>query len=64
MGNRGDGFLCRNEALVAFGLGEASSVDEITIHWPSGGRQTIPNVQANQRLIVVENESQPFAILD
>ena len=37
----GDGYLCRNEAVVSFGLGNATKVDEIVIDWPSGVQQTL-----------------------
>ncbi len=57
----GDGFLCRNEVLASFGLGEIDVVDQITIEWPSGRRQTIETIKADQRLLVIENEPEPFA---
>ena len=42
-----------HEAVVSFGLGESGVVDKITIEWPSGPRQTIESVEADQRLLIV-----------
>ena len=58
----GDGYLCRNEPVVAFGLGEVESVDRIVIQWPRGARQELMNVKADQRLLVVESEPIAFPI--
>ena len=58
----GDGFFSRNEAFVSFGVGETETVDRLEITWPSGATQTIDNVAANRRLLVVENESEPFPL--
>ena len=37
-----------------FGLGPADTVDSVTVRWPSGKVQTLTDVAANQRLMVVE----------
>jgi hypothetical protein len=37
-----------------FGLNRASSVDRVEIAWPSGTRQTLTNVEANQWIKVKE----------
>ena len=57
----GDGYLCRNEAVVSFGLGDVARVDEITIAWPSGVKQTIADVPVDHRILLVEGESEPFS---
>lgn len=51
------GFLSSNEPLVHFGLGSAKSVDKLEIRWPSGIRQVLRDVEANQWVTVVEPES-------
>jgi hypothetical protein len=58
----GDGFFCRNEPMISFGLGEIKTVEEMTIHWPSGKTQSIQDLQTNQRLLVIENQSAPFSL--
>lgn len=58
----GDGYLCRNEQVVSFGLGDATVVDRIEIAWPSGETQTIEQVPANRRILVVENDSSAFTL--
>ena len=29
----GDGYLCRNEATVSFGLGDVTSIDRVVVRW-------------------------------
>lgn len=56
----GDGYFCRNEAIVCFGLGDAVLAREILIRWPSGTEQRLENVAADQSWLIVENEPDPF----
>jgi tetratricopeptide (TPR) repeat protein len=56
----GDGFFSRNEPVVCFGLGVHRAIDNVIIHWPSGHGQNFENIKVDQRLLIVENESQPF----
>jgi hypothetical protein len=39
---------------VHFGLGSASRAETVTLRWPSGQVQTLSDVAANQRIVVVE----------
>lgn len=58
----GDGYLCRNENVVCFGLGEASMVERLQVRWPDGQLQTFRDVSANQRLLIIEGDSSIFAL--
>lgn len=58
----GDGFFCRNEPVVAFGLGQLASVESMTVIWPSGRIQKITAPPVDRRLLVIENESQAFVL--
>ncbi|MEL6109402.1 MAG: ASPIC/UnbV domain-containing protein, partial [Planctomycetota bacterium] len=58
----GDGFFSRNEAVVCFGLGDATAVDEIRVTWPSGKSQVVAAPSINQRYLVIENEIEPFSL--
>ncbi len=57
----GDGYMCRNQAMLAFGLGESDTVDRIDIEWPDGESQSITDLKADQRWLIVQGEPQPFA---
>ena len=46
----------QNMPGVHFGLGEADTVDSLTIRWPSGNTQTIVDVPADQRIDIVETD--------
>ena len=52
----GSGYLSQSELPVHFGLGATTQVDRLTIYWPSGKRQVLENIPANQRLTVIEPE--------
>ncbi|PAY18901.1 RNA-binding protein [Rhodopirellula sp. SM50] len=56
----GDGFFCRNEAILAFGLGDRQQVDQLSIRWPSGRRQQLNHLAADRRLLIVEGDPEPF----
>ena len=47
------GYLSQNEDRLHFGLGAATVVDKIVVHWPSGREQTLEK-QAVDRVLTVE----------
>ena len=40
-----------------FGIGQATTIDQVVIKWPSGIIDTINNVTVNQNLLVVEGST-------
>jgi hypothetical protein len=54
----GSSYLSQSDLGVHFGLGSQAQVDRLTIYWPSGARQILREVPANQRLVVVERAGQ------
>ncbi len=48
-------FLGQSDRRLHFGLGAATSVEKLEIHWPSGTVQTLTNVPADQILKVKES---------
>ena len=52
------GYGCSSDSRVHFGLGAAKAVREIEIRWPSGIRQILRNVAADQVLAVEERAAQ------
>jgi len=47
-------YLSQNDPRLHFGLGSRTKVDEIVITWPSGQKQQLTNVNANQVLTIRE----------
>ncbi|EMI57530.1 FG-GAP-like repeat-containing protein [Rhodopirellula sallentina] len=58
----GDGYLSRNENVVSFGLGTAIGPLQVLIRWPDGRQQVHHDVNVDQRVLVVENESEYFKL--
>ena len=64
----GDGFACRNEPVLHFGLGSMRTIRRIDVQWPSGVEQTIAlepdlgSFPANQsrRCLIVEGQPDPW----
>ncbi|HEV8538081.1 MAG TPA: FG-GAP-like repeat-containing protein, partial [Bacteroidota bacterium] len=56
-------FDSQNDLRVHFGLGDATAIDSLTIEWPSGAGESYSNVQANQNLTIVENDSTPVSLV-
>jgi hypothetical protein len=50
----GEGFKYISTLNVHFGIGQATTIDQVIIRWPSGLIDTYNNVSPNQRLSVVE----------
>jgi PKD repeat protein len=50
----GASYLSQSDHILHFGLGNATTADQVTIEWPSGARQVLYNVPANQTVSVVE----------
>lgn len=48
-------YLCSNDKRIHFGLGDAES-SEVEIRWPSGIRQTLHDVKADQFITIEESE--------
>ena len=56
----GDGYLCRNESVVSFGLRNATNVARVRVEWPSGAKQSWKSVPVDRRILVVENQNDWF----
>jgi enediyne biosynthesis protein E4 len=48
------GYLSQNDGRVHFGLGAATSIDKLIVHWPSGTVQTLANQPVNRALTIEE----------
>ena len=47
-------YLSANDLRVIFGLGRKKVVDKIEVHWPSGTKQTLKGIKANQLIKITE----------
>jgi hypothetical protein len=52
--NTTTGYASQNEPILHFGLGGATSVEELSIDWPSGRSDTFESVPANRYLRITE----------
>ena len=48
------GYLSSNEPIVHVGLGEAATIDKLSVRWPDGGVQDYRGLQANQHYTITE----------
>ncbi len=53
----GSGYLSQNEERMHFGLGPATTVDKILVHWPSGREQTLDKQAVDRVLLITEPAS-------
>jgi hypothetical protein len=49
-------FLSQGAAPVHFGLGQQTTIDQLTVKWPRGSVQTFNNVPADQVLTITEGD--------
>ncbi|MGA7317546.1 MAG: CRTAC1 family protein [Silvibacterium sp.] len=52
----GGSYLSQNDLRVHFGLGAATKIDSLEIHWPSGKVETLTNLAADQFYSVLEGQ--------
>lgn len=50
----GEGFEYMSSLNIHFGIGQATTIDQVIVRWPSGIIDTFDNVEINQTLAVVE----------
>ncbi|MEO8497825.1 MAG: ASPIC/UnbV domain-containing protein, partial [Planctomycetota bacterium] len=50
----GGGYFVSNQRQLVFGLGAETSVDRLTVLWPSGMTQVFAQLSPNQELLIVE----------
>ena len=50
----GSSYLSNSQRIIHFGLGKDSIVETVEIVWPSGRKQTLENIRANQKILVDE----------
>jgi hypothetical protein len=48
------GYLSTGEPILHFGLGEETTVRTLTVEWPSGARQSFPDLPAGRRYEITE----------
>jgi enediyne biosynthesis protein E4 len=48
------GYLSQNDGRPHFGLGNATTIDKIVVHWPSGRQQALENVGVDRVLTIEE----------
>ena len=52
----GGSYLSQNDLRIHFGLGAATKVDSLEIHWPSGRTEKLQNLSADHIYFVLEGE--------
>jgi len=52
----GGSYLSQNDLRVHFGLGDATRIDSVEIHWPSGATDVLRNLSADHLYAVLEGK--------
>lgn len=58
----GDGYMCKNQSLISFALGDNQSVERLGIQWPDGQKQTLIDLSGNRSWLVVQGQTKPFEL--
>ena len=53
----GGSYLSQSEAALYFGLGTATTVEDLVVRWTSGGNQTVHKITANQSVNISEGSN-------
>ena len=60
----GSSHLSQNSTIAHFGLGDAETVESVTVKWVGGKTQQLTNVTANQQITIKEKEGSEGSILN
>jgi hypothetical protein len=52
----GGSYLSQNDLRMHFGLANATKIDKVEIHWPSGQTEILTNLAGDQHYTVVEGQ--------
>ncbi len=52
----GGSYLSQNDLRVHFGLGSATKIEKVEIHWPSDTRRRLVNPGVDQHYSVIEGQ--------
>jgi len=52
----GDGYMCTNEPVIHFGIGEARKIDSVEVFWPSGETRDFKSIEPNRRYLAIEGD--------
>ncbi|MCI0490173.1 MAG: CRTAC1 family protein [Blastocatellia bacterium] len=52
----GGSYLSQNDLRLHFGIGDATKIDRVEIHWPSGRDEVFEDLKANQVLVLEEGK--------
>ena len=55
----GEGFLAQSSKWIHFGLGQASRIDKVVVHWPGGQLERFEPVDINHRYELVQGTGKP-----
>jgi hypothetical protein len=50
----GGSYLSQNDLRIHFGLANATKIDKVEIHWPSGHSEALTNLAVDQHYSVIE----------
>jgi hypothetical protein len=59
----GSSYASQSEPAAFFGLGDATRVDRLIVHWPRGGVETLRNLTADRRLLIREGSGLVSALM-
>ena len=61
--NGGNGFASQSTYRVHFGLAQRSTIDRLEIRWPSGVRQVVEKLPADQIYRIVEGKDESLPLI-
>ncbi len=58
----GEGFLSQSSKRLHFGLGAATSIERVIVHWPGGNLQTFVGLRPNRHYLLTQDEVDPLPL--
>ena len=58
----GDGYMASNQRLLHIGCGSTSSVEDVTVFWPSGKTESFGSLSSAREYLLVEGSGEAFEL--
>ena len=58
----GDGYQCSNQRILIVGLGAATGVQSLEVHWTSGLTQRFQDLPGDRRFLLTEGQDKPLEL--
>ncbi|WP_442505407.1 FG-GAP-like repeat-containing protein [Novipirellula sp. SH528] len=58
----GDGYMCSNQRRLSIGIGAATKIQNVHVHWPSGSHEVFGDILVGEDMLLIEGTGEPVRV--